>query len=69
MSPSRWIGDVYKRQYLGCENEHWRQPLLDKFCSQVFIHYRQTKDIKNNEELWDTRLGPGMPSYTKKINS
>ena len=55
--------------YLGCENEHWRQPLFDKFCSQVFIHYRQTKDIKNNEELWDTRLGPGMPSYTKKINS
>lgn len=55
--------------YLGCENEHWRNPLLDKFCSQVFIHYRQTKDIKNNEELWDTRLGPGMPSYTKKINS
>ena len=56
--------------YLGTECEHWRQPLLDKFCSQVFIHYRQTKDIKSNEELWDKRLGPGMPSYTKKkINS
>ena len=52
--------------YLGCENEHWRNPLLDKFCSQVFIHYRQTKDIKSKEELWDTRLGPGMPGYTKK---
>ncbi len=52
--------------YLGCENEHWRNPLLDKGCSQVFIHYRQTKDIKSNEELWDTRLGPGMPGYTKK---
>lgn len=56
--------------YLGCENEHWRNPLLDKFCSQVFIHYKQTKNIKSNEELWDKRLGPGMPSYTKKkINS
>ena len=52
--------------YLGCENEHWRNPLLDKGCSQVFIHYRQTKYIKSNEELWDTRLGPGMPGYTKK---
>ena len=55
--------------YLGCENEHWRNPLLDKSCGQVFIHYKQTKDIKSNEDLWDTRLGPGMPSYTKKINS
>lgn len=55
--------------YLGCENEHWRNPLLDKGCSQVFIHYKQTKNIKSDEELWDTRLGPGMPSYTKKINS
>ena len=52
--------------YLGCENEHWRNPLLDKGCSQVFIHYKQTKNIKSDEELWDTRLGPGMPSYTKK---
>ena len=52
--------------YLGCENEHWRNPLLDKSCGQVFIHYKQTKDIKSNEDLWDTRLGPGMPGYTKK---
>ena len=28
--------------------------------------YKQTKNIKSDEELWDTRLGPGMPSYTKK---
>ena len=55
--------------YLGCENEHWRNPLLDKGCSQVFIHYKQTKNIKSDEELWDTRVGPGMPGYTKKINS
>ena len=34
--------------------------LLDKFCSQVFIHYRQTKDIKSKEELWDTRLELNM---------
>ena len=54
--------------YLGCENEHWRNPLLDKFCSQVFIHYKQTKDIKSDEDLWDTRYGPGMPGYTKKID-
>jgi len=52
--------------YLGCECEHWRNPLLDKGCSQVFIHYRQTKDIKSNDELWDTRLGPGMPNYTTR---
>ena len=51
--------------YLGCENEHWRNPLLDKGCSQVFIHYRQTKDV-NEEDKFDGRVGPGMPAYTKK---
>ena len=51
--------------YLGCENEHWRNPLLDKGCSQVFIHYRQTKDV-NEEDKFDGRVGPGMPGYTKK---
>jgi hypothetical protein len=37
-------------------------------CAQVFTHYRQTKDV-NEEDKFDRRLGLGMPSYTKKINS
>ena len=52
--------------YLGTECEHWRDPLTDKFCSQVFIHYRETKDIDNDN--WDKRLGPGMPNFTKRID-
>ena len=55
--------------YLGKDCEHWREPLLEGECAQVFIHYKQTKNIKSDEELWDTRVGPGMPGYTKKINS
>tara|TARA_B100001057_G_scaffold447649_1_gene487301 strand:+ start:405 stop:1067 length:663 start_codon:yes stop_codon:yes gene_type:complete len=50
--------------YLGTECEHWRNPLLDKFCSQVFLHYRETKDIDNDN--WDKRLGPGMPMFSKR---
>ena len=54
--------------YLGTECEHWRNPLLDKGCSQVFIHYIQTKNLKNEEDKFDGRAGPGMPGYTKKDN-
>ena len=50
--------------YLGCENEHWRNPLLDKSCCQVFLHYRETKKV--TDDKWDKRLGPGMPHFTKK---
>jgi len=50
--------------YLGTECEHWREPLTDKFCSQVFLHYRETKKV--TDDKWDKRLGPGMPDFTKK---
>ena len=50
--------------YLGTECEHWRDPLTDKSCSQVFLHYRERKDIDNDN--WDRRLGPGMPMFTKR---
>jgi hypothetical protein len=50
--------------YLGTQCEHWRDPLTDKSCSQVFLHYRETKDIDN--DTWDKRLGPGMPVFTKR---
>ena len=52
--------------YLGTDCEHWREPLLDKSCSQVFLHYRETKKITNDK--WDYRLGAGMPNFTKKID-
>ena len=51
--------------YLGTECEHWRDPLTDKSCSQVFLHYRERKDIDNDK--WDNRLGPGMPNFTRRI--
>jgi len=50
--------------YLGTECEHWRNPLMDKSCSQVFLHYRETKNI--TDDGWDKRLGPGMPIFTKR---
>ena len=50
--------------YLGTECEHWRDPLMDKSCSQVFLHYRETKNI--TDDGWDKRLGPGMPAFTKR---
>jgi|TARA_B100001094_G_scaffold328286_1_gene388345 hypothetical protein len=50
--------------YLGCECEHWREPLMeDGECSQVFIHYKQKKNIKDNVKF-DNRMGLGMPGYT-----
>ena len=52
--------------YLGTQCEHWRDPLTDKSCSQVFLHYRETKKITNDK--WDYRLGAGMPNFTKKID-
>ena len=52
--------------YLGTECEHWREPLLEKGCSQVFIHYRETKKV--TDDKWDKRLGPGMPIFTKRID-
>ena len=36
-------------------NVNIENPLLDKGCSQVFIHYRQTKDLKNEEDKFDGR--------------
>jgi len=51
--------------YLGTECEHWRKPLTDKGCSQVFLHYRETKKV--TDDKWDKRLGPGMPTFTKRI--
>ena len=50
--------------YLGTKCEHWRDPLTDKSCSQVFLHYRETKKITNDK--WDKRLGPGMPNFTRR---
>ena len=50
--------------YLGTECEHWRDPLMDKSCSQVFLHYRETKNV--TDDGWDKRLGPGMPVFTRR---
>ena len=51
--------------YLGKDCEHWREPLLEGECAQVFIHFRQTKDV-NEDDRWDKRLGLGMPNFTRK---
>ena len=37
-------------------------------CSQVFIHYRQTKDV-NEEDKFDKRLGLVCLILLEKINS
>jgi len=49
--------------YMGMECEHWREPLLDNECVQVFLHYRQTKNMKPEDEF-DGRVSLGMPDYT-----
>lgn len=51
--------------YTGKDCEHWREPLMEGECAQVFTHYRQTKDV-NEEDKFDRRLGLGMPAFTKR---
>lgn len=51
--------------YMGMECEHWREPLLDNECVQVFLHYRQTKNMKPEDEF-DGRVSLGMPGYASK---
>jgi len=55
--------------YSGCECEHWRDPMLyGDICGQVFIHYMDSKDVKEGDD-YDTRLGLGLPVYTKKVQN
>lgn len=55
--------------YMGTECEHWRESLMEKECVQVFLHYRQTEGLTEND-LYDKRMSLGMPDYTtKKINN
>ena len=49
--------------YRGCDLTHWREKFKGNFCSQVFLHYNDSKDKYN---LFDGRKHLGLPHYTKR---
>mgnify|MGYP003109744661 FL=1 len=49
--------------YRGCDLTHWRDEFKGNFCSQVFLHYNDSKDKYN---LFDGRKHLGLPHYTKR---
>lgn len=50
--------------YRGSELEHWREPLQDPECAQVFLHYNKSSNMGNK---WDGRPMLGLP-FAFKIN-
>lgn len=45
--------------YKGCETEHWREPLKEKNCFQVFLHYNNLYQ-KDTSTLYDKRDALGI---------
>lgn len=53
--------------YRGDLLEHWREPLENEDCGQVFLHYTSSKSKGAHENVFDTRTHLGLPSWFKKI--
>ena len=49
--------------YRGCELEHWREPLQENDCIQVFLHYNTAKSKNNN--MYDGRPCLALPDWFK----
>ena len=52
--------------YAGCDVTHWRTPLKEKECTQVFLHYNDQKGILEDHHKYDRRPRLGLP-YTIDI--
>ena len=51
--------------YSGCELEHWRKAFKGNDCAQVFLHYNNKKTSGSKDNMFDTRLHLGLPSWFK----
>ena len=51
--------------YKGCDLEHWRETFKGKDCTQVFLHYNDTKKKASKQNLYDQRPFLGLPAYYK----
>ena len=51
--------------YKGCDLEHWREAFKGKDCTQVFLHYNDTKKKASKQNLYDQRPFLGLPAYYK----
>jgi|TARA_R100000388_G_scaffold28647_1_gene22217 hypothetical protein len=49
--------------YQGIRNEHWREPLQENDCIQVFLHYNTAKSKNNN--MYDGRPCLALPDWFK----
>jgi len=47
--------------YKGCDLEHWREPLEEGVCSQVFLHFKEYLDKDSLKYKFDTRDLLGLP--------
>ena len=52
--------------YRGCDLEHWREKFKGKECVQVFLHYNNSKTPGSKNNMFDTRIHLGLPSWFKK---
>tara|TARA_R100001015_G_C4631582_1_gene194199 strand:+ start:3231 stop:3842 length:612 start_codon:yes stop_codon:yes gene_type:complete len=44
---------------------HWREPLQEAECVQIFLHYNTVKQLKEkNMKAYDNRLHLGLPAHT-----
>ena len=53
--------------YRGDLLEHWREDLKGEDCGQVFLHYTNIKSEGAHENVFDTRVHLGLPSWFKRI--
>jgi len=51
--------------YKGIELPHWREKFIGNNQAQVFLHYNNID--KPNANLYDGRIGLGLPKHIKKI--
>jgi hypothetical protein len=51
--------------YKGIELPHWREKFIGNNHAQVFLHYNNID--KPNANLYDGRVGLGLPKHIKKI--
>ena len=47
--------------YRGCEVTHWRNPLEGEMQAQIFLHYNDVNGPYGKDNLYDGRLGIGLP--------
>jgi hypothetical protein len=53
--------------YRGNELEHWREKFKGNQCTQVFLHYNNSKTKGAKENMFDTRPHLGLPAWFKRV--